>query len=62
MVVFRNDGKGGFTPLAAPPLTQPVTRDQTTSWAGGKPVEKLFCWPDLQIMKMAWPWAVVSGR
>ncbi|MEK7676900.1 MAG: VCBS repeat-containing protein [Verrucomicrobiota bacterium] len=40
MVVFRNDGKGGFTPLAAPPLTQPVTRDQTTllGWrkAGGE--------------------------
>jgi hypothetical protein len=30
LAVFRNDGRGGFTPLNGTPYDQPVTRDQTT--------------------------------
>jgi hypothetical protein len=30
LAAWRNDGKGQFSPLAQPPFTAPVTRDQTT--------------------------------
>lgn len=35
--VFRNDGQGGFVPMLEPPLTAPVTRDQTAvlGWRKG---------------------------